>query len=178
MNKICEYIKKYDILIFIILVLLLYFPTLFYDFIYDDFLLLLQNNYLNGRISINFIDFFKPNFVMEAIYTPLTFIVQWLIIKFFGNNSFAFHFINIVFYVLSSIALFYLLKKIINNYFVAFLSTILYILHPCHIEDVAWVSAMGYTLASLFFFFLYFGDIKSTCCCGFACYFVIVGILL
>ena len=34
----------------------------------------------------------------------------------------------------------------------------LYILHPCHVECVAWISAMGYNIASLFFFlsFLYF----------------------
>ena len=158
MNKIGEYIKKYDILIFIVLIFLLYFSTLFYDFIYDDLLLLLQNNYLNGRYHINFIDFFKPNFVMEAIYTPLTFMVQWLIIKLFGSNSFAFHFINIIFYILSSIALFYLLKKIISNYYISFFAVILYILHPCHIENVAWAAAMGYTIASIFFFlsFIYF----------------------
>ena len=131
---------------------------MFFDFLYDDNSLLLSNQYLNGRNSINFIDFFKPNFVIEAIYTPLTFMVQWIIINFFGNNSFAFHFINIIFYCLSSIALFHLLKKIINNYSVVFFATILYILHPCHIENTAWVSAMGYTLASLFFClsFIYF----------------------
>ena len=159
MNKIDEYIKKYDIVILIILGFLFYLPALFYGFVYDDVGFLLQNQYLNGSIQVHFFDFFKPNYIMKFIYNPLTFIVQWLIIKFFGSNSFSFHFINIVFYILSYIALFYLLKKILNNnYYIAFFSVILYILHPCHIECVAWIGAMGYNIASIFFFlsFLYF----------------------
>ena len=159
MNKIDEYIKKYDIVILIILGFLFYLPALFYGFVYDDVGFLLQNQYLNGSIQVHFFDFFKPNYIMKFIYNPLTFIVQWLIIKFFWSNSFSFHFINIVFYILSYIALFYLLKKILNNnYYIAFFSVILYILHPCHIECVAWIGAMGYNIASIFFFlsFLYF----------------------
>ena len=158
MSNILDFIKRYNILTLIILGFLLYFPSLFYDFVYDDISLLLSNQYLNGRISIHFFDFFKPGLIIEAIYTPLTFIVYWLIIKIFGFNSFVFHFINIFFYILSSIVLYYLLKKIINNDLIDFFAIVLFILHPCHIECTAWISAMGYNIASLFFFlsFLYF----------------------
>ena len=158
MNKIFDFIKKYNILILIILGFLLYFPALFYDFISDDNSLLLANQYINGRFSVHFFDFFKPNFVMNLIYTPLTFIICWGIIKIFGISSLVFHFVNIFFYVLSSIFLYYLLNKIINNYLVSFFAVILYIIHPCHIENTAWISGMGYNISALFFFlsFLYF----------------------
>ena len=159
MNKIFEYIKKYDVLILVILGIILYFPSLSYDILsYDDIPYIIQNEYLNGSLSINFHQFFIPNFVMSSIYTPLTFLVYWSIIKIFGISSFAFHFVNVLFYVLSSVVLFYLLKKIINNYSIVFFATVLYILHPCHIECTSWISAMGYNIAGLFFFlsFLYF----------------------
>ena len=158
MNKILDFIKRYNILIFIILGFLLYFPSLFYDFISDDNSLLLPNQYINGRFSINFIDFFVPSFVRTDIYIPLTFIIWWLIIKLFGISSFVFHFVNIFFYVLSSIVLYYLLKKLINNDLISFFAVILYIIHPCHIENTAWISAMGYNIALLFFYlsFIYF----------------------
>ena len=159
MNKILENIKKYDILIFIILGFLLYFPSLFFNFLdFDDFQYVINNEYLNGSSSIKFFDFFIPKFVRDDIYIPLTFIIYWSIIKLFGVSSFAFHFVNVFFYVSSTIVLFYLLKKIINNYSVVFWATVLYILHPCHIECTAWISAMGYNIASLFVFlsFLYF----------------------
>ena len=155
MNNILDLIKKYNILILIILGILLYFPTLFYDFVYDDFPFIVENKNLNID-SINFIDFFKPNFITNSIYTPLTFIIYWLIIKLFGISSFAFHFVNIVFYILSSLALYFLLKKIINNDLILFIATILYILHPCHIECTAWISAMGYNISALFFFLSFF----------------------
>ena len=158
MNKILDFIKRYNILIFIILGFLLYFPSLFYDFISDDNSLLLPNQYINGTFPINFIDFFIPSFILKDIYTPFTFIIFWLIIKIFGINSFVFHFINILFYVLSSIAFYYLLKRIIKNDLISFFATILYIIHPCHIECTAWISIMGYNISVLFFFlsFLYF----------------------
>ena len=159
MNKIFEYIKKYDVLILVILGIILYFPSLSYDILsYDDIPYIIQNEYLNGSLSINFHQFFIPNFVMSSIYTPLTFLVYWLIIKIFGISPFAFHFVNILFYISSTIALFYLLKKIISNYSVVFFAVILYILHPSHIECTVWISAMGYSIAVFFFYFsfLYF----------------------
>ena len=158
MDKFCAYIKKYDILVLLILGIIFYFPSLFYDFVGDDIVLLIPNQYINGSIPISFFDFFKPNYIMGEIYTPLTFIIYWLIIKIFGINSFALHFVNIIFYIFSSIALFYLLKKIINNYSVVFFATILYILHPCHIECTVWISGLGYNISAFFFFlsFLYF----------------------
>ena len=159
MNKIVENIKKYDILILVIIGILLYFPSLFYDILsYDDMPFIIKNEYLNGLKHISFYQFFIPNYIVESIYTPFTFIIYWLILKIFGTNAFAFHFVNIFFYLSSSIVLFYLLKKIINNYFVVFFAVILYILHPCHIESTVWISAMGYNIATLFFLlsFLFF----------------------
>ena len=158
MSKFFEFIKKYDIYIILTLVLLLYFPVFFYDFVYDDVSYIINNQYINGRVSLSFFDFFIPNFIMNAIYTPFTFIISCLTLKLFGDNSFAFHFVNIFFYILSLIALYFLLKKIINNDAISFFATVLYILHPCHIECVAWISAMGYNISALFFFlsFYYF----------------------
>ena len=158
MSKILGYIKKYDILVLLILGIIFYFPSLFYDFVGDDIVLLIPNQYINGSMPISFFDFFKPNYIMGEIYTPLTFIIYWLIIKIFGISSFALHFVNIIFYILSSIALFYLLKKIINNYSVVFFAIVLYILHPCHIECTVWISGLGYNISAFFFFlsFLYF----------------------
>ena len=158
MNKIIEFIKKYNIYILIVLGILLYFPALFYGFVYDDNSLLLPNQYINGSFHINITDFFIPKFVRDDIYIPFTFIIFWSIIKIFGISSFAFHFVNVVFYILSSIALYYLLNKIINNELISFFAVMLYILHPCHIECTAWISAMGYNVALLFLFlsFLFF----------------------
>ena len=158
MNKIAEFVKKYNIYILITLGMLLYFPALFYGFVYDDNSLLLPNQYINGSFPININEFFIPKFVRDDIYIPFTFIIFWSIIKIFGISSFAFHFVNVVFYILSSIALYYLLNKIINNELISFFAVMLYILHPCHIECTAWISAMGYNVASLFLFlsFIYF----------------------
>ena len=154
-----DLIKKYNILILIIFGLLLYFSSLFYDILdYDDISYIMNNQYLNGRVPISFFDFFKPNFIDSLIYTPLTCILYWSIIKLFGISSFVFHFVNLLFYIFSSIALYYLLKKIIKNDSISFFAVILYILHPCHIENTVWISAMGYNISVLFFClsFLYF----------------------
>ena len=154
MSKICEFIKKYDILILIILGILLYFPVFSFGFIGldDTSFLVLKNQYLNGKVALNFFDFFKPKFVVEAVYIPFTFIVYWVVIKFFGQSAFALHFVNILFYLLSSVALLVLLKKIIQNDLIAFLATVLYLIHPAHIEYVIWIATLGYNIASFFAF--------------------------
>ena len=159
MSKFFEFIKKYDIYIILILVLLLYFPVFFYNFLnVDDIPFILNNQYLNGRYPINFFEFFIPNFITDAIYTPFTFIIYWLIIKLFGNSSFVFHFVNVFFYSFSCVVLLFLLKKILKNDLISFLATILYVIHPCHVEYVVWIAALGYNISSLFFFlsFKYF----------------------
>ena len=159
MNNILDLIKKYNILIFVFLGLLLYFPSLFYDFVFDDVHYIVNNSYLNGRSIVRLWDFFIPNVIINEIYTPLTFIIiYWGIVKLFGLSSFAFHFVNIVFYILSSIVLYCLLKKIIDNYLISFFITVIYILHPCHVECTAWISGIGYNIASFFIFlsFIYF----------------------
>lgn len=153
-----NFIKKYQILILISFGILLYFQSLSFNFVYDDTHYIVNNEYINGRTNLNLSDFFVPKFVRDDVYIPFTFIVFWGVIKLFGLSSSALHFVNISFYILSSIALFYLLKKIIKNDLIAFFATCLYILHPSHIECTAWISAMGYNIAALFFFlsFLFF----------------------
>ena len=60
-NNILNFIKKYNILILIIIGILLYFSSLFYDFIYDDFPFILENKNLNIS-SIDFFNFFVLSF--------------------------------------------------------------------------------------------------------------------
>ena len=63
MSKVLGYIKKYDILIFVILGFLLYYPSLSYDILsYDDLPYIVNNEYLNGRIPFNFFNFFCSKF--------------------------------------------------------------------------------------------------------------------
>lgn len=154
MNKIFEFIRKYDILILIILGILLYFPVFSFGFIGldDTSFLVVKNQYLNGKVALNFFDFFKPKFVVEAVYIPFTFIIYWVVINFFGQNASALHFANIFFYLLSCVALLILLKKIIKNDFISFCATLLFLIHPIHVEYVVWIATLGYNIASFFAF--------------------------
>ena len=77
MSKCYEFIKKYDIFIFVILGIIFYFPALFYDFVYDDIPYIVHNEYLNGLKNINLFQFFIPKFVLDAVYTP--FALCWML---------------------------------------------------------------------------------------------------
>lgn len=152
MEKIFEVIKKYNLILIGLLALILYIVCFNFGFIYDDYGYIINNSYFNGRFDVSFFDFFKPGYVRQDIYIPFTFICFWGIFKLFGFSSFAFHLINVILYALSCVCFGIFIKKIIKNDIICLLSVLFFTIYPGHIESTAWISAMGYNLAAIFFF--------------------------
>ncbi len=72
-------------------------------------------------------------------YRPMakaTYAIEW---QFFGENPHVSHFINVLFYALTGLVLFSLLKRLFNGYniLVPFLAVVFFMVHPIHTEVVA-----------------------------------------
>jgi hypothetical protein len=105
----------------------------------------------------------KENF---GTYRPLTMSLFAIEKQFFGNNSSAFHFIQVLLYAVLCVMIFSLLKKLLrltsphpqplssgegrNSQILAFISTALFVAHPIHTEVVANIKSADEIL-SLFF---------------------------
>ncbi len=135
---------------------------------YDDCNLVLANEFINGSRACSLADFFVPGLVRDDVYMPLTLALYSFLIRAFGKAPLAFHAVSLCFYAASSAALCMFLseslrlvsgnaalrrmERLFGSGSVAFWAAMLYAVHPAHAENVAWIAALGYNAAALFFF--------------------------
>jgi hypothetical protein len=84
-------------------------------------------------------------------YIPLTALTYMLEYRFFKVNPFVYHATNLAFHLLNCVLVFWFVYLISNGAFVAFLTSLLFGIHPLHVESVAWVSERKDLLYAFFF---------------------------
>ncbi len=131
---------------------LLYSPTLGYEFVYDDRLLLLQNPQL---LSWRFIpQFFRENFTSSALagaasvyYRPVLLVWMLLNVKVWGMNPMPWHLMTILLHLVVVAEVYVLARGLLRNTSGAALAGAVAALHPAHVECVAWIMAQAEQLA-------------------------------
>ncbi|NJK83557.1 MAG: hypothetical protein HC912_06790 [Saprospiraceae bacterium] len=148
-------VRKQSIIIFLFSGLL-YINTLSHQYTQDDAIVLYDNIFttkgiqgISGILQYDtFYGFFKEegkaNLVAGGRYRPLSlvlFAVGW---EFFGNTPIAYHLMNVFWYGLTCLLLYWLMLRLLdkhNNqqqiYFIAFATALLFAAHPVHTEVVA-----------------------------------------
>ncbi len=146
--------EYFPFLAIIMLVFIAYANTLTLEYALDDRLLITENQYTKkGAAGIPeiltndaFTGFFgtKKSLVAGGRYRPLTQVMFAVEYQFFGLNPFIGHLINLILYSLLCVLLFAILRELFQFeskrkwYFsLAFLSTLIFALHPIHTEVVA-----------------------------------------
>jgi len=76
-------------------------------------------------------------------------IVNSVLLRQFGANPFPFHLVNIFLHIANSVLLFFIVKLLFNKK-VAFLSSLLFLVHPASSEAVSWISGSIYLYQALF----------------------------
>lgn len=155
------------VLILSALAIALYAMSISYEYVLDDKIVYTDNVYtkkgINGLYKIftteSFEGFFKEqrDLVIGARYRPLSLATFALEHQFFKVNSYVSHTINILLYALTGLILF----RILSIFFkeddkkrgwlgAAFISSLLFVLHPIHSEVVANVKGRDEILMLLF----------------------------
>lgn len=125
-------------------------PVLFNDFInLDDPQYVTTNPVVKELNGVNLKLIFTEPFVGN--YQPLTMLSYLLEYNFFDGKAGAFHFFSLLFHLLNTLLVFFIFLKITGNSLVAFITALLFGIHPLHVESVAWVSARKDLLYTLFF---------------------------
>ena len=141
-----------------------YFNSLSNEYALDDDIVILKNKYVqDGFKGIKKImtrdayDSFYNQMQSGAQlsggrYRPLSIVTFAIETQFFGNNPGVKHFFNVVFYLLSVVALLYLLRKYFfkNLPDIAFLTALIFTIHPIHTEVVANVKSRDEIFSFLF----------------------------
>lgn len=135
-------------LIVFIVSVLIFGNTLSFSFVNWDDPLHITDNILVKDFSVK--DFFQ-NYEAYYLYTWLTHMIWGIVYKLSDGNPMFFHLLNVVFHAVNSIFIYYLGKFIFKEKRIPFIIAILFIVHPVHVEAVAWSSAFKDVIFSFFY---------------------------
>ena len=158
-TQITSYIEKlrnnhylHCLLIFI-LAFIIYGQTINFGLIdYDDGVYFSENPHLkDGLTYSNFI--WSITYFLNSNWAPLTIWSYIADASIYGDWYGGYHLTNIVLHALNGIILFFIALRLSNKNFASLLLAVLFVVHPQHVESVAWLSQRK-DLLSTFFMFL------------------------
>ena len=148
-------LKSIPILLILLIVFLIYKQVLFFDYLWDDDLLIVDNvDLINSKLSWDIIS--RPVLQGSSYFRPLVFLSWFTEFKFFGQSSSISHLINLMIFLCNISLVYwlaYLLGKAKQKTNLILLATVcagLCAIHPIHVETTAWVSGRFDLMATLF----------------------------
>ncbi|MBI5492365.1 MAG: tetratricopeptide repeat protein [Deltaproteobacteria bacterium] len=96
-------------------------------------------------------------------YLPMTTLAHAVVYRLQGLDPVGYHLLNISLYILSVALLYFFLCLLIEDRLLSFLSTLLFTVHPSHVESVTWVAATKDSLSFVFFIASFYLYIKYAC---------------
>lgn len=129
------------LLIALIITVLSLIKTVFNDWInWDDPVYIIDNPLIK---DISFAGI-KKMFVTEEVigaYVPLVLLSWALDYAYGGLNPTVFHTTNLMLHLINVGLVFYLVKALVKRNEIAFITALLFGIHPMHVEAVAWITA-------------------------------------
>jgi tetratricopeptide (TPR) repeat protein len=166
LSKCNEYVKNHPYAAGAVLALvaaLVFSGVLSNGLVYDDGRQLLENPFVRNvhlwrRIFTGSVWSFLGAAAEKNFYRPLHIFSYWLIWRVAGPNPTAYHLFQWALYMATGLVVFQIGREILGNDLAAFTGSLLWLLHPLHVEAVAWIASvpeMGcgffYLLAFLLF---------------------------
>lgn len=137
------------------LTFLAYAGTLSYNFVYDDQSQIVQNpNITSWKFApLYFTQHVWSHLQVKLVgnyYRPV--FLLWLLINntVFGLNAVWWHLATVVVHVTATFMVYLLARRLLKDASAAAIATLIFGLHPVHIEGVAWVSGVTEPLLALF----------------------------
>ncbi len=137
----------------VLFTLLLYIPSLNNDFIvnWDDGGYIHEHELVHELSWDNFVTIFNPTTFYKGNYHPLTtffFAVEYSMV---GEHALLYHINNLIFHLLNVLLVFVFIRLISKRTEIAAFVSLLFGIHPMHVESVAWISERKDVLYTFFF---------------------------
>ncbi|MDD5292285.1 MAG: tetratricopeptide repeat protein [Candidatus Omnitrophica bacterium] len=178
--KVTNLNHKTAIIILIAFAFIVYANSLFNSFVWDDFLVIVNNNFVKSWN--NFPLLFKRDYLNflsgagyagkynlgsgESSYRPVVTFSYLLDYSFWKLNPFGYHLTNVLLHILNVLLLYILLNLITKDIKVALLASLFFALHPVNVEAVSCISFREDLLAFLFMVSSFIVFIKSNLYAG------------
>ncbi len=131
-----------------------YWNCLHNEFVWDDEFLIEKNSYLRSfehlpkMLTSNSTAGFGG---VDNFYRPTQNIYYLFIFQAFGYNKVAFHLGNLLLHLLNALLLLTVLTRILDSRAWAFSSSLLWAIHPTHVEAIGYISGTADPMGLLFF---------------------------
>jgi len=146
----------------VIIVLLLFSNSLGRQFIWDD-VSQIQQSYLVRNpdnppqlFSRDPWAFAEVEGKGRDLYRPLVSLSYLIDLRLWGDRPPYYHFTNLLFHILSSLLVYFILRTIFEKRWPAWLGALLFAIHPIHTESVSWISGRSDVICGFFFFLAFF----------------------
>lgn len=150
---ITRYPKPLIIIAFVVVILMTaaaFLPSLFNGFVlWDDDEYVLNNEAIRHFSFDNMKTIFTKAFV--GTYCPLVMITYSIDYHILKLDPFIYHFTNYILHIITTMLVFIFIYLMSRELIAAFLTALIFGLHPLHVESVAWVSETKDILCALFF---------------------------
>ena len=133
---------------FLAAIFVFYFPALSGGFIWDD-VLFSEEKIIRDWSGLWSIWFAPSEITNEAHYWPVTYTTFWLEHKLYGLNPLGYHIVNCILYFLNVVLIWRLLLRL--EVPGAWIISMIFAVHPLHVESVAWLIERKDLLSALFF---------------------------
>ncbi len=137
---------------FVVLILGLYINVRGHNFIiFDDNIYITENPQVQSGINSDAVGWafgLKENTPMY--WHPLTWISHMLDVQIYGLHPGMHHIVNLIFHLLNSVMLFYVLKRMTGEIWKSAIVALLFAVHPLNVESVAWIAARKNVLSTFF----------------------------
>ena len=133
------------IMLIAVVVFLAYLPSINGGFIWDDKMLLTENQVIKASDGL-----YLLSCTTEAYeYHPITNTTLWIEWRLWGMNPAGYHVISLILHIVEALLIWLILRKL--SIPGAFLAALIFAVHPVNVESVAWIAQRKDMLAVLFF---------------------------
>ena len=137
------------VLALIAAVISVYLQATSFDFTrYDDNYFITENPVVQQGLSFKNLAW-ACTAVQNGTWQPITWLTHMFDCQVYGMNAGGHHLTNIIFHLISTILLFFLLRRVTATIYPSALVAALFALHPLHVESVAWVGERRDVLSTI-----------------------------
>ncbi len=132
--------------------LAVYWPVTKHGFVnFDDTDFVTENAHVKAGLTWEGIKWaFSPHTEVARNWHPLTMLTHMLDCQLFGLNAGMHHLVTLLYHVANTILLFFVLRAMTGAVWRSAIVTMLFALHPLHVESVAWTAERKDVLSTLF----------------------------
>jgi protein O-mannosyl-transferase len=134
----------------VIITLISFSPVLYAGFTnWDDQIMVTQNTTITSLAPDHLVKMFTS--FHERLYHPLVLISYAIEYRFAGLNPHVFHITSLILHLMSTALVFWFIFALCESPLMAFTVSVLFGIHPMHVESVAWIAERKDVLYTLFF---------------------------